>query len=37
MLEDGTIRSIRIGLQDYNTVEVLDGIDENIKIKLPQE
>jgi HlyD family secretion protein len=36
MLEDGTIRSIRIGLQDYNTVEVLDGIDENIKIKLPR-
>ncbi len=36
MLEDGSIRSIKIGLKDYNLVEVLDGIDENTKIKLPK-
>lgn len=37
MLEDGTISPIKIGLKDYNTVEVIDGIDENTKIRLPKE
>ena len=37
MLEDGTLRSIKTGLKDYNTVEVLNGIDENTKIKLSKE
>ncbi len=37
MLDDGTVRTIKIGLKDYNTVEVLDGIDENTKIKLPKK
>ncbi len=37
MLEDGTIRSIKIGLKDDNKVEVLEGIDEHTKIKLPKE
>ena len=37
MLEDGTIRSIKIGLKDYNTVEVLDGIDQHTKIKRAKE
>jgi multidrug efflux pump subunit AcrA (membrane-fusion protein) len=37
MLEDGTIRYLKIGLRDYNTLEVLDGIDENTKIKRAKE
>ena len=37
MLEDGTIRLIKIGLKDYRAAEILEGIDENIKIKLPEE
>jgi multidrug efflux pump subunit AcrA (membrane-fusion protein) len=37
MLKNGTIRPIKTGLKDYNTVEVLDGIDENTKIKLSKE
>jgi hypothetical protein len=37
MLEDGTLRSIKTGLKDFNTVEVLGGIDEHTKIKLSKE
>jgi multidrug efflux pump subunit AcrA (membrane-fusion protein) len=37
MLEDGTLRAIKTGLKDFNTVEVLGGIDEHTKIKLPKE
>jgi hypothetical protein len=37
MLKNGTIRPIKTGLKDYNMVEVLDGIDENTKIKLSKE
>jgi multidrug efflux pump subunit AcrA (membrane-fusion protein) len=37
MLENGTIRPIKTGLKDYNTVEVLDGIDENTKIKISKK
>jgi HlyD family secretion protein len=37
MLEDRSIRPITIGLKDYDKVEVLSGIDEHTKIRLPEE
>lgn len=37
MLEDGSIRPVKIGLNDYNRVEVIDGIDQGTKIRLPKE
>jgi multidrug efflux pump subunit AcrA (membrane-fusion protein) len=36
MLDDGSIRTIKVGLKDYNTVEVLSGLDEHTRIQLPK-
>ena len=36
MLEDGSIHPVKIGLKDYNKVEVISGIDETARIKLPK-
>lgn len=36
MLDDGSVRSVKIGLKDYNTVEVLSGLEENTRIQLPK-
>lgn len=35
MLADGSVKDVQIGLKDYSTVEILSGIDENTKIKIP--
>jgi len=37
MLKDGSIRAVKIGLRDYSTVEIIGGIDENTKIRLPKK
>ncbi len=36
LLEDGSLREIKIGLSDYTLTEVISGIDENTKIKMPR-
>jgi hypothetical protein len=36
ILEDGTIKKLKIGLKDYNITEVISGIDEKSKIKKPK-
>ena len=36
ILEDGTIKTLKIGLKDYNITEVISGIDENSKITKPK-
>ncbi len=37
ILEDGSIRTIKTGFKNYNTVEILSGINANSKINLPKE
>jgi HlyD family secretion protein len=37
LLENGAIREIKAGLKDYETVEILSGIDKNTSIQLPSE
>jgi HlyD family secretion protein len=37
MLEDGSILPVTVGLKDYNTVEIIRGIDETTKILLPNK
>jgi multidrug efflux pump subunit AcrA (membrane-fusion protein) len=37
ILEDGTVKKVTIGLKDYSTIEILNGIDENTKISMPKE
>jgi len=37
MLEDGSIRKVVTGLKDYTTAEILHGIDENTKIRMPKK
>jgi hypothetical protein len=37
ILEDGTIKTLKIGLRDYKIAEVISGIDKNTKIKKPQD
>lgn len=36
LLEDGTVKPIKIGLKDYNLTEVISGIDKDTKIKMPR-
>jgi HlyD family secretion protein len=36
ILEDGTIKTLKMGLKDYNITEVISGIDKNTKIKKPK-
>jgi multidrug efflux pump subunit AcrA (membrane-fusion protein) len=36
ILEDGTVKTLKIGLRDYKIAEVISGIDKNTKIKKPQ-
>jgi multidrug efflux pump subunit AcrA (membrane-fusion protein) len=35
LLEDGTERLLKIGLQDYNITEIVSGIDEDTKVRMP--
>jgi multidrug efflux pump subunit AcrA (membrane-fusion protein) len=37
ILEDGTVKTLKIGLRDYKIAEVISGIDKNTKIKKPQD
>lgn len=35
VLEDGTVKVLKIGLKDYSTAEILSGIDKDTKIRMP--
>lgn len=36
LLEDGTMKAVKLGLQDYNISEIVSGIDANTKIRMPK-
>jgi HlyD family secretion protein len=36
ILEDGTVKAVKIGLKDYDMAEVLSGLDKETKIRLPE-
>jgi len=36
LLDDGTTKAVKIGLQDYNISEIISGIDANTKIRMPK-
>ena len=36
ILEDGTVKTVKIGLKDYSIAEIVSGIDEDTKIRMPQ-
>lgn len=36
MLEDGTVKEVKIGLKDYDIAEVLSGLDKETKIRMPE-
>jgi len=37
MLQGGKLVTIKVGLLDYNLVEVLEGINAQTKIELPEK
>lgn len=37
LLEDGSIRQVEIGLKNYNSVEIISGLDKSTKIRLPEK
>lgn len=37
ILEDGSEKKVEIGLKDYTLTEILGGIDENTKIRMPEK
>jgi len=37
LLEDGTVRNLKIGLKDYSIAEIISGIDKDTKIRMPQK
>jgi len=36
ILEDGTLKELKIGLKDYNLTEIVSGIDKDTKIRMPK-
>lgn len=37
MLENGQIKTIQVGLKDFRMAEVLSGIDESTKVRMPEK
>ncbi len=37
ILEDGTVRVLKIGLKDYSITEIISGIDKDTKIRMPKK
>ncbi|MBK6858990.1 MAG: efflux RND transporter periplasmic adaptor subunit [Saprospiraceae bacterium] len=37
MLEDGTVKALKIGLKDYSITEIVSGIDKDTKIRMPKK